>query len=167
MSYSCDNWVFCELWWWCRLTDVIFWFLAWHFTRCIRILCVCGLKEKVRRPHSSKLVHCIDAVRPLATTQITVPLMLSHNESHRSSPVQSNHIVHSVSSPMLQGAWSMRNLEHAVPPLDTSRHTGTLQLWRLPHCYSPWPAAIFSISFKCCLNVLFVISSLSSKTICK
>jgi len=78
----------------------------------------------VRRPRSSKLVHRIDASSLRATTQISVPLMLSRNESHRNSPVHCAHIVHSVSTPMLQGAWSMRHLEHAVPPFDTSRHAG-------------------------------------------
>jgi len=83
------------------------------------------LKDQVRQPRSSKLVHRIDAANPHATTQISVPLMLSHNESHRSSPVPPSYMTHSVSSPMLQGVWSMRNLEHAVPPpLDPSRHAG-------------------------------------------
>ena len=90
-------------------------------TQCV---IACGLKERVRRPRSSKLVHRIDASSPQATTQIRVPLMLCRNESHRSSPVHGGYMTHSVSSPMLQGAWSMRNLEHAVPPLDTSRHAG-------------------------------------------
>jgi len=78
----------------------------------------------VRRPRSSKLVHHIDVSSPHATTQICVPLMLSHNECRRCSPAHGGCLTHSISSPMLQGAWSMRNLEHAVPPLDTTRHTG-------------------------------------------
>jgi len=78
----------------------------------------------VRRPCHSKLVHRIDAVNPHTTTQISVPLMLSYNESHRSSPDPAGHMTHSASSPMLQGAWKMRSLEHAVPPIDTSHRTG-------------------------------------------
>jgi len=82
---------------------------------------VCGLKDRVRRPRSSQLVHHIDAVSPHATTQISVPLILSRNESHHNSPV---HMTHSVSTPVLQGVWNMRNLEHAVPPLPTRHHAG-------------------------------------------
>ena len=77
---------------------------------------MCVWKEQVRRPRSSKLVHRIDAVNPHTVTQISVPLMLSRSESHRGSPVHSSHMIHSASSPVLQGAWNMRTLEHAVPP---------------------------------------------------
>jgi len=63
-------------------------------------------------------------VNPHATTQISVPLMLSRNESHRCSPVPACHMTHSVSTPMLHAAWSMRSLEHAVPPIDTSCYAG-------------------------------------------
>lgn len=86
---------------------------------------LCGLKEEVRRPRISKLVHRIDATSPHTTTQITVPLVLSHSKSHHGSGGLPAHMTHSVSSPVLQGAWGLRSLEHAVPPLPAARHTGT------------------------------------------
>ena len=36
---------------------------------------------------------------------------------------------HSVSTPQLQGAWNLRNLENAVPPMDNARTRGEDGRW--------------------------------------
>jgi len=136
----------------CRFIEAVLSFLA----QCvIYYLCcvVSGLKDRVRRPRSSRLVHRIDAVSPQSTTQISVPLILSRTDSRRNSPV---HMTHSVSTPVLQGAWSMRNLEHAVPPLDTARHAGTFALV----LNTVTDLEPFSQYFSCCSDASVVISLL-------
>jgi len=133
---------FSVLCWQSTLSDVIFSFFTQHTTSVSCVVCV--LKDRVRRPRSSKLVHHIDTGSPHATTQISVPLSLFRNESHCNSPA---HITHSVSTPVLQGVWSMRNLEHAVPPLPASHYAGIFILL--------WARTIFTISLCYCSECIY------------
>ena len=85
------------------------------------------LQDRVKNPRNTKFVHQIDPHDVAATTQKSISLMVdivtpnSADSSNTTTLLAPNkhHMVHSRSSPLLQGVWSMRKLENAIPPLDT------------------------------------------------
>jgi len=86
------------------------------------------LKDRVKRPRTLHFDHVIDSVYGKVTEKSVV---LTVAQDDRSGSVgSSRHLVHSLSSPMLlKGAWGMRSLENAVPPIDLKdgRHQGLQQ----------------------------------------
>ena len=83
------------------------------------------LQDKVVRPRNTKVIHRISttADKALNATQKQVSIVLDDAAKQTtpapppaSSTRQSHTMKHSVSSPMLMGAWSGRRLENAVAP---------------------------------------------------
>ena len=91
------------------------------------LLYIIILQDRVKNPRNTKFLHQIDPDNLAATTQRSISLMVdvvtpdTADSSNTSTLLLPNkhHMVHSQSSPLLQGVWSMRNLENAIPPLDT------------------------------------------------
>ena len=104
-----------------------------------------NFQDKVKRPRNTKVLHRIDANNASQTTLKTVTLTLNDDGMSRSrtmTDVHHNHydamtaaaaamvappaavamghgggvMKHSVSSPLLHGAWSGRRLENAIEP---------------------------------------------------
>lgn len=80
---------------------------------------------KVRKPRMTKFVHNIRANDTQAVSQQVVTLTLQDQESPAALPAPASKVsktlAHSVSSPALQGAWSMKTLENAISPLPIKR----------------------------------------------
>ena len=83
------------------------------------------LQDKVVRPRNTKVIHRISttADKALNATQKQVSIVLDDAAKQTtpapppaSSARQSHTMKHSVSSPVLMGAWSGRRLENAVAP---------------------------------------------------
>ena len=78
----------------------------------------------VRKPRNTKFTHSIRANETQAVNQQKVTLTLHDPNSPQQGPNTptknrpNQTLAHSVSSPALRGAWSMRTLENAIPPLN-------------------------------------------------
>ncbi len=73
-------------------------------------------------------MHVLNASDTVAVTQRKVTLTLIDpsvcDTADTVSPARTAALQHSVSSPVLQGVWGTRQLEHALPPLDNIKKTG-------------------------------------------
>ena len=94
-------------------------------------------QDKVHKPRNTKLVYTVDFNKNnIVEKEVTLTLETEQQKRRRASTgpaaggSYATKLSHSVSTPQLQGAWNMRNLENAVPPMDNARTRGKKILMR-------------------------------------